>query len=244
MCDTTITVEILNNNQIFANPTDITNVACSGECTGEITVNPFGGSAPYTMNWSDGQTGDLASGLCAGTITLTITDASGCSIDTTFTITENPLITTTSSFSNNTTCGMCNGSATVNVTGGVGPYTYNWTPDPTSGEGTNNATGLCPGVISVTVVDQVGCTITETFAISDIPSEVITMSSTDESCFGECDGTATGAYICSDPDCIQEWFDAATGLSLGITSNTATGLCAGEYFFEVVNGSGCVTVEL
>lgn len=243
VCDTTISFDIIDNDPIFANMTDLTDVVCFGECTGSVTVDPFGGTAPYTLNWSDGQTGIAALDLCAGPITLTITDALGCSIDTTFNLAESPEIVATSTFSNNATCGLCNGSATVNIEGGLEPYTYDWTPDPLGGDGTNNATGLCPGVVSVLITDANGCTITEVFAISDVSGEDVTVTSTDATCFDLCDGTAEASYVCSDEPCTQEWYDAITGLTTGITTSIITDLCPGEYFVEVINGAGCVTIE-
>jgi len=243
VCDTTISFNIVDNDPIFANVTDITNVICFGECTGEITVNPTGGTAPYTLNWSDGQTGTTATDLCVGPITLSITDGVGCTIDTTIILTESTEITLLSSFSNNTSCGVCNGSATVNVTGGAGPYSYDWSPDPLAGEGTNNATGLCAGIVNVIITDANGCSIVEVFAISDVTGEDVTTTSTDASCFGVCDGTAEAIYTCVDGPCSQEWFDAGTGVSTGVTTPTITDLCAGEYFVVVTNADGCVTIE-
>lgn len=241
VCDTTISFDIIANDPIFANMTDLTDVLCFGECTGEVTIDPVGGIAPYTINWSDGQTGNTASGLCSGDITVSITDAVGCTIDTTITVNEAPEIETTSTFSNNATCGLCNGSATVNVTGGVGPYTYDWEPDPAGGEGTNNATGLCPGVITVLITDANGCTLTESFGISDVAGEDVSVSTTDVSCSGDCDGTAEASYVCSDPPCTVEWFTGA-GLSTGVTTDLIEDLCEGDYYVEVINASGCVTV--
>lgn len=243
VCDTSISFTIVDNDPIFANLVSLTNVLCFEECTGQITVNPTGGTAPYTLNWSDGQTGLTALDLCAGLITVSITDGVGCTIDTTFNITESTEITTLSSFSNNTSCGVCNGSATVNMSGGVAPYSYDWTPDPLAGEGTNSASGLCAGITSVLVTDANGCTYTEVFGISDLTGEVVSVSSTDASCFGVCDGTAEATFVCVDGPCVQEWFDATTGLSTGITTTTITDLCAGEYFILVTNSEGCVTIE-
>ena len=243
VCDTSISFNIVDNDPIFANLTDLTNVLCFGECTGEVTVSPTGGTAPYTLIWSDGQTGTTASGLCAGPITLSITDGVGCTIDTTIILTESTEITLLSSFSNNTSCGVCNGSATVNVTGGLAPYSYDWSPDPLAGEGTNNATGLCAGIVNVVITDANGCSIVEVFAISDETGEDVTVTSTDATCFGVCDGTADAVYICEDGPCTQEWFDAVTGISTGITTSSITGLCAGEYFVVVTNAGGCVTIE-
>ena len=242
ICDTTISFTIIDNNPIVANA-DITNVLCFGACTGSITANPFGGVGPYTITWSDGQLGTTASNLCAGAITMTITDGNGCTYDTTITITEPTEVIANSVFSNNGTCGDCNASATVNIVGGIPPYAYNWTPDPAAGEFTNNATGLCPGVVTCDVTDQNGCLLVITFPISDINGEVVTMNFTDASCFGVCDGTADAVYVCGDPLCTQEWYDATTGGTTGITSSSIANLCAGDYYVQVVNASSCVTVE-
>lgn len=70
---------------IAATPADET---CAGASDGAITVNSVdGGSAPYSYNWSGGQTTATVAGLPAGTHTLTITDNNGCTIAETYTIT-------------------------------------------------------------------------------------------------------------------------------------------------------------
>jgi gliding motility-associated-like protein len=244
ICDTVITFTIIDANPIIANA-NITNVLCNGNCTGQIDLTPSGGNPPYTVTWSDFQVGDTAFALCAGAIIATITDASGCPKDTTINITEPPLLSLTSSFSNNPTCGVCNGSATVNVNGGTPGYTFVWSPAPGAGQGTNNATGLCSGVTSATVTDLNGCVLVEVFPLSDINAEILTMDSTDVSCFGVCDGAAEVLYVCGDPACTNQWFDGITGLPIaGETNTTIAALCAGDYYVEVINASGCVSVGL
>lgn len=244
VCDTTILVEIVPNDPIIANITSITRNPCFGDCIGAVTVEPHGGTGPYTILWSDGQVGGTASDLCAGPITLSITDALGCTKDTIINIIESPELTIASSFSNNSSCGRCNGSATVNITGGAVPYDYDWIPDPLFGDGTNSAAGICAGVTRVEITDANGCTLTETFAISDVSSEDVTVTTIDASCFGVCDGIADADFTCSIEPCAQLWYDGETGLSIGETSTTATDLCEGEYYIEVTNGVGCVSVTL
>ncbi len=240
VCDTTLTITIteapafnLSGNQ--------TNILCNGDCTGTASVNPSGGVAPYSVTWSNGDTGNSVSNLCVGTITVTIVDNNGCSLDTTFNITEptSPL-TANTVFSNPSSCGLCNGSATINVVGGTPNYTYVWTGNPI-GQGTNSVSSLCSGVISVDVTDANGCSITEVFNITDINGETLTSNQTNVTCFGACDGTAEVVYTCSDPTCSQEWFDATTGLSTGITSTNISNLCAGDYIVQVTNNSMCVS---
>ena len=143
----------------------------------------------------------------------------------------NRLSHSTSTFSNPSTCGVCNGSATVNVTPGSGTpgYTYDWTPDPAAGDGTNNATGLCPGVITCVVTDANGCTLTEVFAITDINGEVLDMDSVDVSCFGVCDGQAIVNYVCSDPVCTNQWYEGVGGTALpGETGTSIIDQCPVE----------------
>ncbi|MGZ6538391.1 MAG: hypothetical protein ACXVEB_08465, partial [Bacteroidia bacterium] len=57
---------------------------------------------------------------------------------------------TISSFSNVTCNGICNGSATTTVSGGIGPFSYSWSP---SGGTAATASGLCAGSYTVTVTD-------------------------------------------------------------------------------------------
>jgi len=49
-----------------------------GNGNGTATVVPSNGNAPFTYEWSDGQTTPLASNLSAGSYVVTVTDADGC----------------------------------------------------------------------------------------------------------------------------------------------------------------------
>ena len=52
--------------------------SCDSLCNGYITINPSGGTLPYTYLWSDGQTTNPATNLCPGAYNLTITDVNLC----------------------------------------------------------------------------------------------------------------------------------------------------------------------
>jgi len=142
---------------------------CFGDCNATAMVVAIGGVKPYTYLWSNLQTTKKAINLCAGTYTVTVTDAVGASVVSgTITVTEPlPIILTT--ITTNVTCnGVCDGSATATVlSGGTAPFTFLW-DDPLS-QPTAIAVGLCAGTFTVTVTDDNGCIETATVNLIDPP---------------------------------------------------------------------------
>ena len=128
-----------------------TNVSCNGGSNGTATVSPSGGTPVYTYSWApSGGTAATATGLSAGTYTVTVTDANLCTATRNFTITQPTAISTATAAQTNVFCnGGSNGSASVTPSGGVGGYTYSWSP---SGGTAATATGLSAGTYTVTVV--------------------------------------------------------------------------------------------
>lgn len=242
-CDTTLNITITEPLAISSGIAKI-DATCNGSCDGVASVTPINGVAPYSYVWSNSLTTDTIKNLCAGTYTVTITDDNGCQITDQVIITEDaPILATTSSTPS--TCDVCSGTATVTPSG-AGPFTYDWFDNIGTPLGVTSQSIInrCAGLYSVEVTDQnTNCTNRFIIPISDFGGEVVTMSSTNESCIGSCDGTATASFTCSSPTCSIEWFDGATGLTIGQTTNTAINLCAGNYYVQVDNGVGCVTIE-
>lgn len=77
------------------------NVSGIGACDGSINLSASGGTGMLTYNWSSGHNGTSLFGLCAGTYTVDITDANGCSITLDIVLTEPPPINIPSGFSPN-----------------------------------------------------------------------------------------------------------------------------------------------
>jgi hypothetical protein len=128
------------------------NVSCNGAADGQAVVSATGGAFPYTFAWSDGQTTTFASGLAAGTYSVTVTDANGCEGTAAVTLTEPDPISVTFTTMNDT--GAMDGSITASATGGTSPYTYMWSNGLTG----NSLSGLAGGDYTVTVTDANGCT--------------------------------------------------------------------------------------
>src|SRR6185312_15761712 len=130
------------------------NVSCNGGSNGSAYGTPAKGHTPYTYSWTPGkQTTDTATGLSAGTYTITISDTVGCSATATVTIGQpSPLSSTITPGS--IACNTQTQSAIANATGGTGPYTYAWSTKPI--QTTDTATGLSAGTYTVIVADAHG----------------------------------------------------------------------------------------
>ncbi|MEZ4941113.1 MAG: HYR domain-containing protein [Saprospiraceae bacterium] len=132
-----------------------TDVLCNGGNTGSATVEASGGAQPYTYLWSNGQNGQTAVNLTAGTYTVTVTGSNntGTTTATAF-ITQPPVLNLSASVSGILTCVNTSVTATATASGGAGSYTYEW-----SNGNTGNPTQLTmPGSHNVTVTDANGCT--------------------------------------------------------------------------------------
>jgi len=243
-CDTTVTVLIQDPLPITISGV-ATDILCNGVCDGTITTLVSGGTGTLTYAWSpdpgNGQGTNIASQLCADSYTLTLTDANGCTATQTWTINEPPAIVL-SATSIQSECGICNGSAEVDVIGGTPGYTYLWTLGAAIYGTDSILGGVCAGLYSVLVTDDNGCQAALLVPVTDIDGEVITASGDTTTCANTCDGTVNVDFVCSDPSCTIAWFDGA-GNDLLQNTNTVSGLCAGMYLVQVTNATGCITLD-
>lgn len=135
---------------------------CGGQ-PGTATVSPSGGAGPYTVNWSNGDTGNSVQ-LNYGTYTVTVTDNSGCSRTQQFTINNIQPAIVTGISRQPTALGINDGWIRAIVTGGSGYFNYSWNTNPI--QNTVVARNLGPGTFTVTVTDRFGgCQYTATFVL-------------------------------------------------------------------------------
>ena len=138
---------------------EVTNASCPGACDGVITITASGGVPPYSFT-GQGE-------FCTGQYTVFVTDALGCQA------TEDVFIGTESNLEIvnldilSATNGHPNGSAEVEVEGGIPPYSYSI--DGVQYQPTSIFDGLPPGPYCITILDDLGCYIkTDTFLIENI----------------------------------------------------------------------------
>ncbi|HEX2900068.1 MAG TPA: T9SS type A sorting domain-containing protein [Bacteroidia bacterium] len=144
--------------------TQTVDASCNGDCNGSALITANGGTPGYQYLWSNGAFGDSIAGLCAGTATVTVTDANGCSSLVSVTVSE-PTALALSETHTNATFGLNDGSGTVVATGGTPGYTYLWSP---GGQTTATAVNLAPATYTVVVTDTNGCSDTISVVISEL----------------------------------------------------------------------------
>ncbi|MEI6882020.1 MAG: PKD domain-containing protein, partial [Bacteroidota bacterium] len=226
-CTSTVTVSIVSSGSLSAT-TSVNSVACFGGSTGSATASGTGGTSPYTYSWNNGASGATASNLVAGTYSVTVSDASGCSTTQTATITQPTALAATATAAAPSCLGGT-GSATVTASGGTSPYTYLWS----NGATTTTASGLGNGNYTVTVTDNRGCNITKSVTVNQPTLLVANISPTAILCNGVASGALTASVSGGTAPYTYSWSNAST------TANISN-LGPGTYTVTVTDASGCI----
>ncbi|MFH1320781.1 MAG: PKD domain-containing protein, partial [Bacteroidota bacterium] len=211
--------------------------ATCGNADGSTSVIASGGIPLYTYSWTPGgDTNAVATGLTGGLYTVDVTDANGCVVTDTITVSESSSVALNFT-SNDAACsGSCDGSATANPSGGISPYTYQW--DANAGnQTTQTATGLCTGAYNVIVTDGAGCADTDSIIISEPNGLSSSFSTTGVICYGQCNGSATVTTSGGTSPYTSLWDDPGSQ-----ATSTATGLCPGNYTYTLTDANGCIDI--
>lgn len=205
-------------------------VSCNGSSDGEATVTASGGTAPYTYNWTGGQTTAIATGLMANVYSVTVTDDASCSSISSITITEPTAVAISAATTTDVACnGGSDGAIDITVAGGTGAYSFSWSNSAT----TEDLTALVAGAYTGTITDANGCevvggplTINEPTALSGSATQ------TDVTCNGDADGSATATISGGTTPYTYSWSD-------GQTTMMASGLAANTYMATITDDNGC-----
>lgn len=232
-CSTQTTIIIAQPTQSLSAIASGNSVTCFGGATGSASININGGTPNYITIWNPSVSStSVASGLTAGSYVITILDNNSCQTTTSINITQ-PTNVTGTLIPNNASCGLPNGSITSQISGGVGPYTYSWSP--VSGI-TSTLGNLFPGTYSVEVSDAQACLKTFTTSLINIAGPTVSINSgTNVSCFGGNNGMALGTIVSGTSPFNINWFP------YGGTATLASSLIAGNYTVIVTDALGCIT---
>ena len=216
-------------------------IKCYGGSTGRVTAIPSGGTEPYSYWWNSApaQTTAVATGLPAGTYTVTVTDSNGCTVTNSVTISQPLTDMEISIEQENVTCnGGSDGSATAFVTGGLEPYSFSWNTDPEQTK--ENVSGLPAGTYTITVTDSYGCAKSHEVTIDEPLPITVNPNVIPCSCPDSEDGAIDLVIEGGNSPYIVLWSD-------GFEGQTRTGLAPGTYTAVISDNNSCneaFTVEL
>ncbi len=232
-CYDSIEIELLDTNQITPNLKTLPVTCKNGSCNAKAWVSPTGSFAPFQVQWSPLPfvNTDTLFSICQGNYTVSITDAKGCTLDSTFSVSFVPSLTFDLDLQNSS-CTAPSGSLQVmNLNNVNPPLSYLWNTGATS----NNIINLDTGLYSLTVTDGNACdTVLEGLAIEFINPPNVSLNYSDTTlCFGSSldlmgniqNGTMPFSYL---------WNNGQT--SEMIATNDTTALC---YGLEITDANGC-----
>ena len=229
---TASSVVAINNNSgpTGYNLTNYVAIVCSGTCTGQVSMNAIGGTAPYNYSWTDNGLKDSARiSMCVGNYTCAITDKNGCIFNAPITLSAPAAIALSPAVSNASCSGKCDGSVSMSVTGGTAPYSYTWSNGSTAATINN----LCAATYTLTVSDATACApVTATVSVAPGKTITPTVTFTANNCFGTCTATATASAAGGTEPYTYSW----TG---GSTQPNLSNMCNGAYIVSITDASGC-----
>lgn len=163
-----------NNGGQINSTIDAFRPTCYNGNDGYIQLNLHPAGAPYQIQWSNGATTDLISGLSAGTYNLVLINAFGDTLTDAITLPNPDPIIITSAVDNPSSSTATDGSIDVAIQNTAGNYTFSWS--------TANGAGIDPysedqaqlkaGTYDLYVQDDLGCVMTKSVSLVATPDPV------------------------------------------------------------------------
>ncbi|HPQ08801.1 MAG TPA: PKD domain-containing protein [Bacteroidia bacterium] len=224
---------------ITITPTD---VACFGGSDGAAMGNAQGGAGFFNFVWTDGTStisvNPYVGNLSAGDYTLIVTDINGCVKTASIDIGEPPPLNVLILSTQSVSCNSGNdGAATVLGVGGVGGFTYSWTPGGFTGPSISN---VQTGTYTVFVTDTNNCV--KDASITILQPSALTITAVEQQsvlCYAGFTGIASATLTGGIPNYNYTWYDVV-GNIVSISS-TAANLPAGNYTVVGTDNNGCST---
>jgi len=204
--------------------TATSSVSCEPN-SGQIQLN-VNGTAPFTAVWNNGQTGLALDNLAGGSYQVTITDAAGCSTDTTITVANVTPLVFDATVTNVTCNGLTNGAIDLAITQGT-VQSIAWDVNNAT---TEDLTNLAAGNFRVTLTDSNGCISYESFTVTQ--PEAITAYITTTQADANTTAVLDLQVIGGTPEYTFDWSNA-------INTEDQTNVAAGFYTVTVTDANGC-----
>lgn len=196
------------------------NASCAGNCDGGAIVIPSGGTPSYTYVWTSGCTTNSCMSLCAGSYTVTVTDAMGATATASVFITE-PTSVVLAPISPVTICTGQSTTLTANASGGNGGYTYTWNGTFVGQNYTVSPTSTTTYTVNAT--DAAGCAAAPVIVTVNVspPLSVVTGGST-TICIGSSTIISATAFGGNGGPYIYTWAPSGTGSASSVSVSPTT----------------------
>ncbi|MEO5906064.1 MAG: SprB repeat-containing protein, partial [Saprospiraceae bacterium] len=229
-CTKVATYTVTQPSAISISLSNLDHESCAGLNDGTITIAVTGGDNPYFAEWSNNFIGLSISDLEPGVYTVTVTDDSDCTKTASYTINAGGVVDVSLLQIQHVTCnGGSNGAISVTATGGVGPYTFEWS----NGMSGSSITGLSAGTYLVTATDSQGCEVVEGYTVTQPSAININISQAGQNlCSGDANVDLTANVTGGVPGYSATWSNGVVGLE-------NDNLAAGSYTVTVTDNSGC-----
>jgi len=222
--------EFIKNVNSLLIRADKRDVSCHGGSDGSIDISVEGGFPPYTYRWSTGDSTRDVENLEAGTYEVYVKDSKGYTALRQVTIHQPDPMNVEADVANVSGVGLTDGSINVQVSGGVPPYTYQWSTGDTS----SYLNGLAPGSYRVEIRSANGCSVERQFVVRE-PVR-LSFSKQNVRCYGEKNGSVEVNIHGGKAPYRVKWSNGQSGKEL-------TNLEAGKYYVSVKDSWGYQAID-
>lgn len=155
---------------------------CNDSCDGRLKVGAIGGNNQYSFLWDNDEEGPEAVDICAGQYQVTVTDQKGCLASATYKLDQPAPLSIELAEAKEPRChDACDGRLAVNVQGGTGSITYEWS----NGAHGSLLEDACPGAYTITVRDDHHCVATDVYSLQNPPKDMLDLGGSTVLCEGQ-----------------------------------------------------------
>ncbi|WP_460941226.1 Ig-like domain-containing protein, partial [Spirosoma humi] len=247
-CSQMAVVTVTVNQPPVVQATVSSGTVCIGSSINLTATINTSSAGPYNFSWkgpngySSTQQNPIivsAQAFHAGSYTVVVTDANGCSATATtplaLSVINCPVPCPTPLAINLVVtaaqCGSATGQITATPSNGLAPYQYVWS----NGQSGQTLSGLMAGVYSVTITDANGCTgVSGSINLPGSQAPVVSLVSVSPAACGQATGAISVSASGGLPPYAYQW-------SNGLSGSSVSGLSTGVYTVSVSDGSGCAS---
>jgi gliding motility-associated-like protein len=206
--------------------------SCFNSIDGAINIQTNGGILPYQFLWSNGEITEDIQGIFAGSYSLLITDYNGCEFMDSFNLLSPDSIAITVAVDSISCNGNADGTASINIAGGISPYLVNWFNSATN----TTIYNLQTGNYFVQVTDSNNCISQQQFSVFEPSTLTLSLQANDISCYGMSDGSILSVVNGGNGGYSYSWSNS------DITATTDS-LDVGIYSLTVVDVNNCSVID-